>query len=730
MKIYLYRKLILSLLLLVVSSSLVSAQEEQDIETKIDQILSQLTLEEKVKLCHAQSKFSVPGVARLGIPELWMSDGPHGVRAEISWDSWKHAGWTNDSCTAFPALTALASTFNPALSREFGVAIGEEARYRHKDVLLGPGVNIYRTPLNGRNFEYMGEDPFLASTMVVPYIHGVQQNKVAACVKHYALNNQEVLRNEIDVVVDKRALHEIYLPAFKAAVVQGKVWSIMGAYNKYEGVYCCENKSLNIDILKRKWGFDGVVISDWAAAHSTKGSALYGLDIEMGTGTNGLTTSVANSYDSYYLATPLLKMLQNGQIEESVVNDKARRVLRLMMRTTMVPNRPYGSKGSKAHFDVARKVAEEGMILLRNQNNTLPIDEKSNIKIAVIGQNAVKKMTLGGGSSELKAIHEISPLQGIKDAFPEATVTHTFGYTAGETVYDVLTYPKENQDSLAMVAINQAKEADMVIFVGGLNKNYQQDCENGDRTGYNLPYNQDQLIENIANVNSNVVVVLVSGNAVAMPWRSDVKAIVQAWYSGSETGSALGNILSGKVNPSGKLPITFPKQLDDSPAHTFGKQGYPGIAKKVYYKEGILVGYRWFDTKKIDPLYCFGYGLSYTNFKMDKIHSDRKSYDKEDVITVKGEIENTGKVSGSEVIQVYVEDVKSSVLKPLQELKGFKKIKLNPLEKKTFQIKIPVSSLNYYDADNEKWVVESGRYRLRVGTSSRDIIKNIYVEVK
>ncbi len=354
-------------------------------EKKIDSIISLLTIKEKVDMVHAQSKFSSPGVDRLGIPELWMSDGPHGVRAEINWDSWSYSKWTNDSITAFPALTCLAATFNPNLSADYGFSIGEEARYRKKDVLLGPGINIYRTPLNGRNFEYMGEDPYLASKMVVPYIQGVQKNGVAACVKHYILNNQELWRDKINVEVSDRALYEIYLPAFKAAVKEGKVWSIMGAYNQFRGQYCSHNDLLLNKILKEDWQFDGVVITDWGATHNTKQAALYGLDIEMGTGTNGLTTSKENAYDYYYLANPFLKLLKNGEIEESVLNDKVRRILRLMFRTTMSSNRPLGRMNNQEHLDVARKVGTEGIVLLKNKDSFFPVNPNKKITIAVIG---------------------------------------------------------------------------------------------------------------------------------------------------------------------------------------------------------------------------------------------------------------------------------------------------------------------------------------------------------
>ena len=452
-----------------------------ELDAKIDSIIKILTLEEKIAMTHAQSKFSTKGVARLGIPEIWMSDGPHGVREEISWDAWSHAEWTNDSITAFPALTALAATFNPKLSANYGASIGEEARYRNKDVLLGPGVNIYRTPMNGRNFEYMGEDPYLASKMVVPYIKGVQKNGVAACVKHFALNNQELWRNKINVELSDRALYEIYLPAFKAAVKEANVWSIMGAYNKVRGQYSCHNELLLNKILKTDWQFDGVVISDWSGAHTTEESAKYGLDMEMGTGTDGLGSTTANYYDNYYLAQPFLKAIEKGELSEDLLDDKVRRILRLMYRTNLSFNRPLGKLNNKEHHDVALKVATEGIVLLKNEDNFFPIKDDKALTIAIIGENATRSMAPGGGSSELKPQFEISPLEGIRKRFTNAKIIHSMGYASGPSVYDQVIPSKLNQDSLYVEAIKAVKKADIVLFVGGLNKNHLQDCEGDDR---------------------------------------------------------------------------------------------------------------------------------------------------------------------------------------------------------------------------------------------------------
>lgn len=697
-------------------------------KNKIDSILSQLTLKEKIAMIHAQSKFSTPGVPRLGIPELWMSDGPHGVRGEINWDNWGYAGWTNDSITAFPALTCLAATFNPKISKEYGFSVGEEARYRKKDVLLGPGVNIYRTPLNGRNFEYMGEDPFLASKMVVPYIQGVQQNGVAACVKHYVLNNQERWRDHINVEISDRALYEIYLPAFKAAVQEGKAWSIMSAYNQYRGQYCSHNEKLN-KILKEDWGFDGVMITDWGAAHDTKQSAIYGLDIEMGTGTDGLTHSLKNAYDNYYMAMPLLKMVESGEVEEHFIDDKVRRILRLMFRTTMAKNRPMGRMNNKEHHATAKKVATEGIVLLKNENSFLPINTSKELKIAVIGENATKQMTIGGGSSELKAQFEISPLQGIKKRFKNATVSHAMGYSSGPSTYGKVVPSKLDNEKLKKDAIEIAKNADVVLYFGGLNKNHHQDCEGGDRKSFNLPFGQDDLLQEILKVNNNVGVILISGNAVAMPWISDVKAIVQGWYLGSMTGEALAEVISGDVNPSGKLPFSFPKKLIDNSAHYFGELSYPGDSINQYYKEDILVGYRWHDTKKVKPLFPFGFGLSYSSFELSNIEPNKKVYAEDELIKITCTVTNTGNKYGAEVVQVYVGKSKSKVSRAKKELKAFKKVYLEKGASKTIEFRLNPKEFSYYDESNSNWNLEKGAYSIFIGNSSQNIIKKLNIKI-
>ena len=702
----------------------------QPIEKRVEDALSKMTLDEKVAMCHAQSKFSSHGVPRLGIPEIWMSDGPHGVRAEIDWDSWAHAGWTNDSCTAYPALTCLAASFNPELAHEYGIAIGEEARYRKKDILLGPGVNIYRTPMNGRNFEYMGEDPLLASIMVVPYIQGVQQNGVAACVKHFALNNQEEWRGHINVNLSDRALYEIYLPAFKAAVEEGKVWSIMGSYNQFRGQHCCHNDLLLNKILKQDWKFDGVVVTDWGGAHDTKQAALNGLDIEMGSYTNGLTSESAFTFDDYFLAKPFRTMLKNGEVPVSVLDEKVRRILRLTFRTTMMPERPYGRFVCENHSTAARRVAEEGIVLLKNSKQLLPVAPGKYTKIAVIGENATRSLTVGGGSSELKVKYEVSPLEGLQKMYGADKIVYSKGYSSGPSAYGTVIEPKENQDELLTAAVETAKKAEIVFFIGGLNKNHHQDCEGGDRLSYNLPFNQDKLINELLKVNKNVVVILSSGNAVAMPWIKEVPAIVQNWYTGSENGNAIANILSGKVNPSGKLPFSFPVKLEDNAAHSFGKLSYPGDSINQWYKEDILVGYRWFDTKKIKPLFPFGFGLSYTTFDYGKISTDKKSYGKDEVINISFTLKNTGTKDGAETAQVYSSQQKASVMRPVKELKAFKKIFLKAGETATVNLPVKVKDLAYYDETKNDWTVESGEFVLHCAASSADVKSSISIQIK
>ncbi|MFS2835377.1 glycoside hydrolase family 3 C-terminal domain-containing protein [Bacteroides uniformis] len=723
----------LATLFLACSISTVSAQtpvymdDAQPIEARVKDALSRMTLEEKVALCHAQSKFSSAGVPRLGIPELWMSDGPHGVRAEINWNDWGYANWTNDSITAFPALTCLAATWNPDMSAKYGKAIGEEARYREKDVLLGPGVNIYRTPMNGRNFEYMGEDPYLASVMCVPYIQELQKNGVAACVKHYALNNQELWRGHIDVNLSDRALHEIYLPAFKAAVEEGGAWSIMGAYNKIRGQHACHNDFTLNKILKDDWKFDGCVITDWGGAHDTYEAAVNGLDIEMGSYTNGLTSESVFTYNDYYLANPYLQMLKDGKVPMSTIDDKASRILRLIFRTAMNRQKPYGSVATEEHYAAAREIGNEGIVLLKNAPVVkkgaplLPIDAAKYQNILVVGDNAVRLLNQGGGSSELKVKDMVSPLDGLRAVYGDK-VAYAKGYAAGRPMYGRADeIPQNVVDSLRAEAVEMAKKADLVVLVGGLNKNHFQDCEGGDRLEYGLPFGQDELIEALLGVNKNLVLVLLSGNAVEMPWVSRVPAIVQGWYLGSMGGKSLADILSGAVNPSGKLPFSFPAKLTDCGAHAFDELSYPGDSIKQEYKEDILVGYRWHDTKKVPALFPFGHGLSYTTFTYGKPVASAKAMAADGTLTLTVAVKNTGSVAGKEIVQLYIGDDKCSVLRPVKELKHFAKVALAPGEEKNVTFTLTPDDLKFYDEASAAWKYEPGKFKAYVCASSADV---------
>ena len=714
-------------------------------EQRIDDAISRMTLAEKIRIIHAQSKFSSAGVPRLGFPDFWTDDGPHGVRPDVLWDEWDQAGQTNDSCVAFPALTCLAASWNPQMSRIYGEALGEEALYRGKDMILGPGVNINRTPLNGRNFEYMGEDPFLASVMVVPYIQGLQSKGVAACVKHYCLNNDEEYRHQVNVIVSDRALHEIYLPAFKAAVEKGKTWGIMGSYNLYKNEHNCHNQWTLNKILKGDWKYDGVVVSDWGGAHDLEQSVKNGLDIEFGTWTDGLTMGATNAYDNYFLSLPYMRAIQEGKFTQKELNDKVRRVLRLFYRTTMNPNRPHGFLCSESHYAAARQIAEDGIVLLQNKNNVLPINTQKAKRVLVVGENAIKMMTVGGGSSSLKVQREISPLEGLKARLAKdgIDVDYARGYVGDVTGnYNGVTTGQNLNDNrseaeLIAEAIEKAKTADYVIMFGGLNKSGFQDCEGHDRKQFELPYNQDKLIKALAKANKNFVYVNISGNAVAMPWKEKVAGIVQGWFIGSESGEALASILTGDANPCGKLPFTWVNSLNEVGAHALNT--YPGTWRKEggtntkgniideEYKEGIYVGYRWTDKERIKPTFAFGHGQSYTQFAISNLRSDKSDLTQDDTIAFTVNVKNTGKRAGSEVVQLYIHDVKSSVDRPKKELKGFQKVCLQPGENKDVTITINKEALSFYDELSSSWKAEAGKFEALVGNASDNLkLKKVF----
>ena len=726
--------------------------EQKPIEQRVEDALSRMTLDEKIAVIHAQSKFSSPGVKRLGFPDFWTDDGPHGVRPDVLWDEWEQAGQTNDSCVAYPALTCLAATWNPRMARLYGESLGEEALYRGKDMILGPGVNIYRTPLGGRNFEYMGEDPLLASRMVVPYVQGLQSKGVAACVKHYALNNDENFRHQVNVIVSDRALHEIYLPAFRAAVVEGGAWGIMGAYNLYQNQHNCHNDILLNQILKRDWKFDGVVVSDWGGAHDTDEAVRNGLDMEFGTWTDGLTMGATNAYDNYYLAAAYKRAIEQGRYTTRELDEKVRRVLRLFFRTTMNRQRGYGFLCSESHYAAARQIGDEGIVLLKNApargqkegEALLPLNVADSKRILVVGENAIKMMTVGGGSSSLKVQHEVLPLEGLQELIgsknANCEVDYARGYV-GDTIqsYNGVTvgrslYEMRPAAELRAEAVEKARGADYVIVVGGLNKSDFQDCEGHDRKDYALPYGQNELIEALLEVNPRLVFVNISGNAVAMPWADRVPAIVQGWYSGSEAGRSLADVLTGDSNPSGKLPFTWTAQLNDVPAHRLG--AFPGTWRtdgKVIdeeYKEGLYVGYRGVDQYKTRPLFAFGHGLSYTTFRLGKARADKTSMTLTDSITFTLSVTNTGQRAGAEVVQLYVSDLKSSLPRPKKELKGFQKVFLQPGETREVSITIGRDALSFYDDRQKQWKAEPGAFEALIGTASDRIASNVRFTLK
>lgn len=728
---FLFSFFLLALSLLAVAQQPVYLDDSQPIERRIDDAMSRMTLQEKISVIHAQSKFSSRGVPRLGFPDFWTDDGPHGVRPDVLWDEWEQAGQTNDSCVAFPALTCLAATWNPSLAWHYGRSLGEEALYRGKDMILGPGVNILRTPLGGRNFEYMGEDPYLVATMVVPYVRGLQSNGVAACVKHFALNNDEEYRHQVNVNVSDRTLHEIYLPAFHAAVTKGGAWGLMGAYNLYRDEHNCHNEYLLKDLLKGQWGFDGVVVSDWGGCHDTDQAVNNGLDMEFGTWTDGLHKGAGNAYDNYYLANAYRDGILSGRYSMKTLDDKVRRVLRLFFRTTMA-QRGHGSLCSEAHYRTARSIADEGIVLLQNTGGVLPLDLSRRPTVLVVGENAIKMMTVGGGSSSLKVQREISPLAGLKARLKDvATVEYERGYV-GDTsgAYNGVTTGQDLKDSrsreqLINDAVNKARKADYVIIVGGLNKSDYQDCEGHDRKDYGLPYHQDELVEALAKVNHRVVFVNISGDPVAMPWRNRVAAIVQAWYGGSESGEALADVLTGDICPSGKLPFTWPVKLQDVGAHAL--KNYPGMWRADHkiidetYSEGIYVGYRWAEAKHIRPLFAFGHGLSYATFKLSDLRLSSPSLTSADSLTVTVNVRNTGRCAGSETVQLYIHDDRCSVDRPVKELKGFAKVALQPSESKDVKIVIDRQALSFYDEKQGTWTAEPGTFTALVGNASDNI---------
>ena len=697
---------------------------------KIEEIISELKLEEKVAMVHAAGLFRNGSVERLGIPSLYMSDGPMGVRNEFPNASWVPVGNTDDYVTYLPSISALACTWNRNLAYEEGNILGKEARGRGKDIILAPGINIVRSPLGGRNFEYMSEDPYLTAQLAVPYIKGVQENDVAACVKHFAVNSQETERLNVDVVIDERAVREIYLPAFEAAVKEGNSYSIMSAYNKLWGLHCSHNKWLLRDVLEKEWGYDGVLVSDWSAISDTKLAAEAGMDIEM---------SVTDNFDEYFFANPLIKAVKEGEIKEELIDEKVRKILKLMYRLNMFSDER--KSGEYNSFESRRKtldIARESVILLKNEENLLPLSKKVK-KVAVIGQNANIRHCEGGGSAEVKSLYEVTPLMGIKMLLGgNCEVAYAKGYT-----HDFNKRKAVNEE-----AIELAKNSDVVIFIGGLKHTKEDfslfqnalhstkednmvvniDSEGNDKTDMKLPYNQDEIINSLLEVNPNTIVVITAGSPVDMSsWVDKSKALVNVSYNGMEGGRALAEVLFGDVNPSGKLTVTIPKKLEDSPAHSIGE--FPGKAQ-VRYDEGIFVGYRYFSTYDVEPQFVFGHGLSYTEFRYNDIKVNLTEENEKINDTVKFKVTNIGEKEGAEVAQVYVNDVESSVKRPVIELKGFEKVRLMPGESKEVTINLDKKSFAFYSDEENSWIVEDGKFNILIGSSSTDIRLEESINIK
>ncbi len=699
---------------------------KENLREEARQLMKQLTLEEKIGMIHGAELFRTAPVKRLGIPALTMSDGPMGVRQEFEPDSWKSACGNDDYVTYLPCNSALAATWNRELAKAVGEVLGAEARGRGKDVILGPGVNIKRSPLCGRNFEYFSEDPYLTKEMAVPYIQGVQNWDVAACVKHFAVNNQETQRLWVDVKIDEKALREIYLPAFYDAVTKGGCYTLMAAYNRLYKEHCCQSDFLLNQILRKEWNYDGVVISDWGGVHDTKQAAQSQLDIEM---------SVTSNFDDYYMAQPLKKMIEEGQISEDAIDEKVVHILMLMMRLHMLDGkRKSGIYNTPKHQQTALEAARESVVLLKNTSGILPLSQEQTKEILVIGENADLQHAPGGGSAEIKALYEITPLMGIKSLLGgNAKVTYLKGYckdmhqdTQQETTSDVnwqesslengggtvrQTEDPQKEDAalsrrrkqLREEAVKKAKEFDQVIFIGGLNHEY--DCEGNDRTDMKLPYEQDQLIKELLAANPKTIIVMVAGSPVEMgSWIDGADSLVWSWYAGMEGGRALAEVLFGKVNPSGKLPESFYKTHTQCSAHAWGNFAQKETAD---YAEGVFVGYRYLDWKQIEPEFCFGHGLSYTSFtyhNAEVIIEGGKAY-------VECQIANTGNMAGKETVQVYLEDRKREENQAVKQLKGFGKVYLEPGETKKARIGIE---------DYQKEMV------VRIGSSAKDIQVSIF----
>lgn len=698
-------------------------------ESEITEIIAGMTLEEKVEMLHGKHMFSSAGIERLGIPDLEYADGPFGIREEMEPHSWKSINLATDSATFFPTGSALAATWSTELAYQYGKGMAIEARLRGKDMVLGPAINIQRIPTGGRTYEYMSEDPFLSSELAVGYTNGMQDNDVAVCLKHYALNSQENMRGFVSSNVSERVMREIYLPPFEAAVRRANAYGVMAAYNKINGVWCSENDLVQNKILRDEWGFRGIIISDWGGTHSTVGAAVGGLDVEM----PGQT----------YMGQALIDSVNAGIVPMEVIDAKVRNLLRVRFTIPAIPadqaNKIMTSQPEQQQ--IAYDVASKSIVMLKNEG-LLPLDLQNIKTIAVIGDNATKTMAQGGVGAGVKTLYEITPLAGLEKALEgtDVKIRYAQGYASQPQRWGPAPKIDEKEEAkkakaLADEALAAAKDADVVLFIGGDNRIVE--TEGSDRQTIALPFGQDQLLTDIAAVNPKIVTIIVAGAPVDLQTINPLSSsLIYSWFNGSEGGHALADILTGKISPSGRLPFTLPVKLEDSPAYALGV--YPQkeeAADDVFvdlvnkdkfkaqrkadadYAEGLLVGYRWFSTKKVQPMYPFGYGLTYGQFE----YSDAKAIANKQSVEVTFTLNNKGQRQAEEVCQVYVSRPDSKVERPAYELKGFTRVSLDPAQQQTVTISIPREALRHWDETSHQWTLESGKAIVYIGASSADL---------
>lgn len=752
MKKYLYST---ALLILAAGCASLSPQDRLTVnDKKINKIIAQMTLEEKVEMLHSKTNMSSEGVPRLGIQDIKYTDGPFGIREENG-DGFRSLGWPLDSATYFPTGSALAATWSKEMAYKNGWAMGKEGRLRGKDIILGPAINIQRLPVGGRTYEYLSEDPVLSARLSVEYTKGSQDAGTAVCLKHYALNNQETDRGSVNVIADERTMREIYLKPFEAAIKEGGAMCVMPAYNKVNGFYCSENAHLNNEILRDEWGFKGMTVSDWGGTHSTMGAALGGLCVQM-TGDN-------------YFGQALIDSVRNGALDEAVVDAKVREILRLRFAIDPVPEDVANTimTSQPETQKIAYEIAQKSIVLLKNEAGNLPI-AKDVKKIAVIGQNAVLTTADGGIGAGVKTLYEITPLEGIQARAEKAGVEVVYapGYknyqmrmgwgrpSAGPVNPLVANSIDEPADpALLAEAVALAKDADMVIFFGGTNKSIE--TEGSDRKNIDLPCGQNEVIKALYEANPNVATVLISGGPTDLRYLEPYSpAIVQGWWNGLEGGTALAEVLFGDIAPSGKLPFTFPLKLEDSPAYATGSFPGEGSGEDLFtlmyrldatgytreqiqeyiaslpdpvseYREGILVGYRWYDTKDVPVMYAFGHGLSYVDFEYGTLTCKQKK----DKIQVSFDLKNLGDMEADEVAQLYVKRLDSKVERAEKELEAFERVALKAGETKNVTLEFPLSELAHWDNETNGWVLEPGKIEILVGSASNDIRQSIQTEI-